>query len=120
MNENDEKWLRDLSLRPPSASLDTRIQQLIAAHGTQPLPARRFTLWQCAAACAACAAAAFLGAFTLLPQGEAAQPITQVRYVVETPAPAYDVFDWTKYPKNVAPNSMLPARHALDTNNNAI
>ena len=65
MMEDDEKILRGLALRAPSAELDARVEKLLsvprAARGSwtqQAGPWQQVGFWQCVAACAVCAAAA--------------------------------------------------------------
>lgn len=124
MNEHDEAWLRELPLRGPSASLDTKIEKLIAAQALQTARPRNFTWWQCAAACAACVAATYFGVLSLAPRraapADTAPVTTEVHYIVQTQQQPYDMFDWTKYPKKVAPNSMMPVRQTATTNHDAI
>ena len=108
MNE-EEDVLRRARLRPPSEALDGRIEQLLKAP-----PARRpsvFTrnvlLWQCAAACTVCTVSAFFaGTFARGPESKP-RAVAEVHYVIQAQPQAFDVFDWTKYPKKSAPCSAL-------------
>lgn len=107
MNQHEEELLRSLPLRAPGTALDARIDQLVAASRADRVPrGRSVRLWQCVAACAACAAIAF-GAGLLMPrraqQAPAGAAATEVRYVVQVEPGPYNVFDWTTYPKNMAP-----------------
>jgi hypothetical protein len=114
MNDNEEELLRAIPLRAPSSALDDRMEKLLAAERIQPgrLLTRAVPAWQLAAACAACAAGAFL-AGALVYGGKAAPPARdEVRYVVQVEQKAFDVFDWTKYPKKSAPLSVLKAQRA--------
>ncbi|MCC6144290.1 MAG: hypothetical protein IT368_10835 [Candidatus Hydrogenedentes bacterium] len=97
-------------MRAPSADLDARMEKLFAA----PRPPRRnvmmrpVRMWHLAAACAACAAIAFLAGLLARDGGQPPPAQTvEVHYVVEDRPQEYDVFDWTRYPKRVAPPSVL-------------
>lgn len=119
MMEDDEKELRALALRAPTAELDARVEKLLsvprAARGSwtqQAGPWQQVGFWQCVAACAVCAAVAFAVGVWLPTRGAgapvAAAPV-EVHYIVQQEQRAYDVFDWTTYPKKMAPASRLRA-----------
>jgi hypothetical protein len=108
MMEREEELLRTLPLRAPSGGLDARIGKLLSAERPRELRVR--PAWRWAAACAACAALAF--AAGMFAHRHAAQPASPgaTRYVIQVEQGTFDVFDWTKYPKDRAPRSILQER----------
>jgi len=112
MMEREEELLRTLPLRTPSDGLDARIAKLLSAERTRELRVfpRVLPAWRWAAACAACAALAF--AAGMFAHRHGAQPASPgaTRYVIQVEQGTFDVFDWTKYPKDRAPRSILEER----------
>ncbi len=104
----EEDFLRQLPPRQPSEMLDKRIDTMLGSP-RRNVVARPVALWQCAVACAVCAVMAF-GAGLLLP-GRAHQkaPVSEVRWVLQTQPQNFNVYDWTQYPKRMAPDSVLQA-----------
>ncbi len=114
-HENEEDLLRTIPLRRPSVSLDERMEKLLATERAE-LPRvgmRAMPAWQFAAACVACAAGAFLAGILIHGKRDAGAPKNEVRYVIQVDRKDFDVFDWTTYPKNRAPLSILKAKQAL-------
>ncbi len=104
---NEEEFLRQLPVRPPSKMLDRRVTGILGSPRPRVM-ARRVALWQCVAACAVCAALAFAaGAF--MPARAQNTPLSEVRWVVHVQPQPFNVFDWTQYPKTMAPDSVLQA-----------
>lgn len=120
MMEREEDLLRTLPLRAPSEMLDARIGKLLSAERPQELRvvARAHRAWRWAAACAACTALAFAAGMYV--HRHAARPASpsETRYVIQVEQHGFDVFDWTKYPKDRAPRSVLEERQKMkkDTN----
>lgn len=114
MSDYEEKLLRAVPLKAPSSTLGERIEKLLNEQRVKAsIPrGRAVSLWQMVAACAACAVAAFLVGMATHGWSTAAPgPMpTPVRYVIQMDQKGFDVFDWTKYPKNSAPVSLLESR----------
>ncbi len=105
---NEEDFLRQLPLRQPSEMLDKRIGRMVG-FPRRNVMARRVALWQCVAACAVCTVMAFAAGFLLPPRAPQQAPVSEVRWVLQTPPQPFNVFDWTQYPKRMAPDSVLQA-----------
>lgn len=112
MSEREQDILRAIPLRKPSGNLDNRMEKLLAAQRVRRpgLLSRAVPVWQLAAGCAVVAACAFLAGMFLQDGDEAAAARGEVRYVIQVEPAGFDVFDWTTYPKQVAPVSVLKAR----------
>lgn len=108
---NEEEVLRSRRLRPPSENLDRRIEQLIRTPGEyrERPAARRISFWQCAAACLLCAAAAFVAGRVMSKHGADKGPEVERQYVFQVQPRSFNVFDWTQYPKEMAPDSIVRA-----------
>jgi len=117
MSHQEEEYLRRAVLQPPSESLDARIAKLVSLQQAQcaaSTPRRAARGWLvAAAACAACVlgGALAMGHWLRTAPGEPAR-VVEVRYVVQPEQKGFDVFDWTQYPKNAAPNSILSKHRA--------
>lgn len=111
-----EAFLKKITPRSPSDSLDHRIESLLAsAPQTRPSHSRRFRLWQFAALCAACLGGAVItNAIYRSQQARNNTPVV-VQYVI-TPNQPFDVFDWTRYPNMNAPLSILKKREGESRN----
>lgn len=109
MNHDEEKRLQGVALRAPSQALDARMERLFAAPAVyRPrLLARPVLAWQCALICILCTTAAFLAGSLTRGKETGASVSPEVRYVIQIEQQAFDVFDWTKYPKRSAPCSLL-------------
>ncbi|MCX5768869.1 MAG: hypothetical protein NTZ09_01145 [Candidatus Hydrogenedentes bacterium] len=105
---NEEDFLRQLPLRQPSEMLDRRIGRMLGSP-RQGVMARRISLWQCAAACAVCAVMAFAAGVLLPARARQHAPVSEVRWVLQTQPQPFNVYDWTQYPKSMAPDSVLQA-----------
>jgi hypothetical protein len=114
MNE-EEDVLRGMALAPPSEALDRRIGQLLKeTHVRRRNPfSRRVLLWQCAVACAVCAAIAFVAGALVRGQEAGTRAVSETRWIVQIQERPFDVFDWTRYPKDAAPRSAAKATHAI-------
>jgi hypothetical protein len=109
MSEREEDLLRRAALRKPSDALDARMDKLFSTPHVQRAGVlmRPVRLWHVAVACVACAVAAFAAGLLLRAAPESPQRAVEVRYVLQADQQAFDVFDWTRYPKKVAPCSIL-------------
>lgn len=112
MNGHEEEVLRAVPLRAPSRGLDERMEKLLTSERNRSprLLRRAVPIWQTAAACAACAAWAFLAGTLVRGEGKASPANGEVRYVIQVEPKEFDVFDWTSYPKKNAPVSVLKAQ----------
>lgn len=106
MNHHEHE-IRQLRLREPSATLDKRVEQLLASAPTGHTHAtRRFRAWRLLAACAACLLVGFVAAWAVLSSGENPHGENEPQ-VVEIREVPFDVFDWTKYPRHLAPTPAI-------------
>ena len=107
---NEEDFLRELPLRQPSEMLDQRVGQMLGS--TRPrIMVRRVALWQCAAACAICVLLAFVAGIFLPARTQQQKPVSEVRWVLQVQQRPLNVYDWTQYPKSVAPCPVLQAEN---------
>lgn len=106
MNLHEDE-IRRMRLREPSSALDKRVEQLLASAPSAPSQAARwFQSWRLLAVCAACVLAGFVTAWAWLPAGEAPDG-DEMHQVVEIREVPFDVFDWTKYPRHLAPTPAI-------------
>jgi len=114
MNE-EEDVLRGMTLAPPSEALDRRIGQLLKeTHARRRSPfSRRVLLWQCAVACLVCAAIAFLAGALVRGREGGTRAVSETRWIVQIQERPFDVFDWTRYPKDAAPRSAAKTMHMI-------
>jgi len=124
MMEKEEERLRSLPLHAPSASLDSRIEELLKSPRTvqEGLLVRPVRVWHCLVACAMCGVLAFLvGAYLSPTQSSTPQvAATEVVYIVHAGQPDYNVFDWTTYPAQLAPVSQQAPPSEVPPSNNQI
>ena len=116
MNNDEAEFLRQSPLQAPSAELDARMRKLFAAAPPARRPwflARSMRVWQAVAACMLCAVSAFLAGAHVSGRGPVYAKQPEVRCVVQVEQRAFDVFDWTKYPKKMAPCSVLKSSPKL-------
>jgi hypothetical protein len=104
MNCDEEDLFGKAPLRPPSGTLDVRIEKLLAV---APRTRRSLRVWHLAAACAACATVAFLAGTFLRGQDRPVPDSGKVQYVIQIKGQDFNVFDWTQYPERMAPDSVL-------------
>jgi len=105
---NEEEFLRQLSLREPPKTLDGRVGEMLESSRPRIL-VRRIALWQCAAACVLCGLLAFMAGVMLPRRGPQKTPVSEVRWVLQVQPQPFNVFDWTQYPKSMAPDAVLQA-----------